>query len=104
GDAGDLDHIAGVRRVDELPATDVDADVPEPVEEDEVASLEVAARYGAAVAVLRVRAVRQRVPDLRVDVHHEAGAVEARRRSAAPDVRRPQVAHRDPDHTAVVRR
>src|SRR6266513_1455995 len=56
-DAGDLDDVAGVRRVDEGVAADVDADVAEPVEEDQVARLEVAARDRAAHAVLRVGAV-----------------------------------------------
>src|SRR6187551_3539494 len=95
GDARDLDHVAGMRCVDEAPATDVDADVAEPVEEDEVAGLKVAQRDRAAVAVLGVRAVRERDPDLREDVHHEAGAVEPGRRSAAPYVRRAEVVHRD---------
>ena len=71
-DAGDLDDVAGVRRVDEGVAADVDADVAEPVEEDQVARLEVAARDRAAHAVLRVGAVRQRNADLRVHVHVEA--------------------------------
>ena len=35
-EAGNLDDVAGVRRVHELVAADVDADMPEPVEEDEV--------------------------------------------------------------------
>ena len=38
----DLHDVAGVRRVDEVPAADVDPDVAEPVEEDEVAGLELA--------------------------------------------------------------
>ena len=41
GEARDLDDVARVRRVDELAAADVDADVAEPVEEDEVARLEL---------------------------------------------------------------
>ena len=39
---GDLDHVARVRRVDEAAAADVDPDVAEPVEEDDVARLQVA--------------------------------------------------------------
>ena len=39
GHAVDADDGAGVRRVDELAAADVDPDVPEAVEEDEVAGL-----------------------------------------------------------------
>src|SRR5436305_14561896 len=77
GERGDLDHVARVRRVDEAPAADVDADMSEPVEEDEVAGLELRHRDRAAVAVLRVRAVREGDADLPVHVHHEARAVEA---------------------------
>ena len=44
GERADLHDVAGVRRVDELSAADVDPDVAEPVEEDEVAGLQVAAR------------------------------------------------------------
>ena len=43
-EARDLHDVAGVRRVDELAAADVDADVAEPVEEHEVAGLELIAR------------------------------------------------------------
>src|SRR6185437_9457943 len=46
---GDLDHVARVRRVDESTTADVDADVPEAVEEDEVSRLELAHRDRAAV-------------------------------------------------------
>ena len=48
--------------------------------------------------------MRQRHADLRVRVHHEAGAVEASRRRSAPDVRRAEVPHRDADDSAVARR
>ncbi len=50
--AGDLDHVARVRRVDELAAADVDPDVPEDVEEDEVARCELVTRNRCAVVVL----------------------------------------------------
>ena len=43
-EARDLDDVARVRRVDELPAADVHAHVAEAVEEDEVARLELVAR------------------------------------------------------------
>src|SRR5205085_11771251 len=79
-------------------------DVPEAVEEDEVAGLELALRDGDAHAVLGVARVRERDADLRVDVHREAGAVEAARARAAPDVRRAEVAHGDPDDAAVAGR
>src|SRR4029077_16746207 len=98
---GDLDPVARVGRVNERATADVDADVPEAVEEDEVSRLELAHRDRAAVAVLRVRAVRERDADLRVDVHHEAGAVEPGRRGAAPDVRRAEVLHRDSHDAAM---
>ena len=42
-DARDLDHVARVRRVDELAPADVDARVAEAVEEDEVAGFELLA-------------------------------------------------------------
>ena len=42
GEALDLDPLPGLRRVDDPAAADVEADVAEPVEEDEVAGLEVA--------------------------------------------------------------
>src|SRR3712207_5767112 len=91
-----------MRRVDELPTADVDPVVAEPVEEDEVAWREVRARDGAPVAVLHRRVVRQRDADLRIDVHDEARAVEARaRRRAAPPVRDAEVLHRNSDDAAV---
>ena len=61
----DLDHVAGVRGVDELSPADVDADVSEPVEEDEVAGLQVGERDGCAVSELRGGVVRERDADLR---------------------------------------
>ena len=79
GDRGDLDDVAGVRRVDEAPAADVDPDVAEPVEEDEVARLKLVARHRHTGAVLRVARVRKGDADLLVGVHHETGAVEATR-------------------------
>src|SRR5438874_10935458 len=93
-----------MRRVDELAAADVDPHVPEPVEEDEVAGLQVAGRDGDADAPLRARVVRKADAHLPVHVRDEAGAVEARRARAAPDVGRAEILHRDPDDTAVLRR
>src|SRR5712691_3504579 len=84
-EAGDLDHVAGVWRVDELAAADVDPDVARAGEEDQVARLELAHRHRHAHAVLDVRAVRERDADLCEDVHHEAGAVEPAGSRAAPD-------------------
>ena len=100
---GDLHDVAGVRSVDELAAADVDADVAETVEEDEVARLELIVGHGNAHAVLRIARMRERHADLRVGVHHEAGAVEASRRRSTPHVRGAEVLHRYADDSAVVR-
>ena len=88
GERGDLDHVARVRRVDEAAAADVDPDVAEPVEEDEVAGLELGQRDRAAVAVLRVRAVRQR------------DARSGRRRTSRARSSRSRTARRRPRRTA----
>src|SRR5262245_8711859 len=56
-DARDLDDVSGMRRMDELAAADVDPDVPEPVEENEVARLELVARDRDSVVELRRRVV-----------------------------------------------
>ena len=103
-EARDLDDVAGVRGVHELAAADVDADVAEPVEEDEVARLQLVLRDRRAHAVLRVGRVRQRDADCREGVDDEAGAVEAVRAGAAPDVRLAELRHRDADDAAVARR
>ena len=60
GQRGEADHGSGMRRVDEHPAADVDADVAEPVEEHEVAGLEVALGNVRAGAVLGGREMRER--------------------------------------------
>ena len=84
-EARDLDHVARVRRVDELAAADVDPHVAEPVEEDEVTRLEVVTRdVDADRAVLRRRVVRKRDAELGVDVHRKARAVEAPAGSRRP--------------------
>ena len=75
--------MPGVRRVDETPAADVDADVAEPVEEDEVARSQRPARDPAAEVELRDRVVRQRDPEVREDEAGEARAVEAAARRGA---------------------
>src|SRR5205085_5253454 len=87
-----------------LAATDVETDVPEAVEEDEVAGLEIAVGDRHAHGPLCAGVVGKRYADLRVDVHHEPGAVEAARARAAPDVRDAEELHRDPDHARVLRR
>ena len=88
-EAVDPDDGAGVRRVDEVSTAHIDPDVAEPVEEDEVAGLELAPRHrdGIRVAPLRDGVVRQRDPDLGVRVHDETRAVEAAGARAAIDVR-----------------
>src|SRR5664280_1181659 len=83
------DHGAGVRRVDHAAAADVDADVvavARPAEEHEVSGLKGAERDRRAGALLVGGAVREADADLRVAVHHEAGAVEAARAGAAVHV------------------
>src|SRR5215475_1696356 len=56
-----------VGRVDETSTADVHADVPEAVEEDEVAGPEMTARDAVARRELRHRVVRQRDAKVRVD-------------------------------------
>src|SRR5204862_6433105 len=99
----DPDGGAGVVRVDEVCPPYVDPYVAEPVEEDEVAGLELAPghRDGIRVAPLRDGVVRQRNPDLGVRVHDETRAVEAAGARAAIDIRSAEVAHRDADDAAV---
>src|SRR5262245_7515673 len=94
-DARDLHDVARVRRVHEAAAPDVDADVAEAVEEDEISGRQLRAGHRAAVLVLPRDVVRKRDPDLPVDVHREARAVEARGRRSAPTVGNAQVAERD---------
>ena len=92
----DLHERAGVRRFDELAVADVHPDVAEPVEEEDVARLELVLRHRHAVVPHRVRRVRQRHADLRVRPHHEPGAVERDAgRRAAPDVLDAELAHRE---------
>src|SRR4051812_13066343 len=67
----------------------------EAVEEDEVARLRLRERDRLRGVPLRDRVVRQVDPELGVDVHDEAGAVEAARARAAPDVRDTDVPERD---------
>src|SRR5262245_31887073 len=55
--AGDLHHVARVWRVDELSVADVDPHVSQPVEEDEIAGLELVDRDRDAVVVLGGRVV-----------------------------------------------
>src|SRR6266542_5679397 len=99
---GDLDHVAGVRRVDELPAADVDPLVLRAaggrLGEVEVAGQQPARRDPHALVELRAGVVGEPDPELRVDVHRQAGAVEAADRvGAAPAVGDAEVLLGDPD-------
>ena len=76
-----------------MPPAEVEADVPETVEEDEVAGPERPARHAAPERELRGREMRQRDPEVGVDEAREAGAVEAGAgRDASVDVADAQVA------------
>src|SRR5207302_7412549 len=67
GEAVDANDGAGVWRVDELAAADVDAHVAEAVEEDEVARLHLRLRDRQRRVPLRDGVVRQRDPELGID-------------------------------------
>src|SRR2546426_9634296 len=74
--AHDLDQAAGVRRVNHPPAPDVDADVPEPGKEEQVAGLHSGTRYPPTLVIERVRTVREFDADSSVCPVDETGAVE----------------------------
>src|SRR5438270_529661 len=85
--ARDLDDGARVRRVDELAAADVDADVADVgLEEHEVAGLEVAVRHVRTGVPLRPRVVVKGDAELGVHPHREPRAVKSGRAGAAPHV------------------
>src|SRR5690348_5644388 len=65
-------------------------------EEDEVTRPQCAARHGPSEPRLVSRVARQHAPECTEDPVGEAGAVDARLRHAAPEVRRPEIAARDP--------
>src|SRR5262249_36134479 len=75
----DLHDVAGVWRMDELAAADVDPDMAGAGEEDEVTRLELADRHRRPHTSLCIAAVGQRDADLSEDVHDEPGAIEAAR-------------------------
>src|SRR5947207_12922761 len=87
----DHDAAAAPPGVDEAPVTEVDPGVMKIVEEDDVAGLEPPPGDRRAVPELLRRVVRKRDAHVRVDVHHEAGAVEAGRARAAPRVPRAEM-------------
>ena len=96
GEARDLDDVAGVRRVDELAAADVDAGMAEPVEEDEIAGPGAGSREtGMPMPYCDAAWCGSETPTCAYDVHDEAGAVEARWARAAPDVGDAEVLERD---------
>ncbi len=91
---------AGVRGVDEAAVADVHADMPDAVEEDEVARPERAALDPPAEAEVGVGAVREPEPEMGVHVPDEAGAVEAAAgRVAAVAVRDAEQPPREADGT-----
>src|SRR5258706_6100536 len=96
-----------MRRVDETPVADVDADVPETVEEDEVARPERGPADAAATVELRIARVSEGEAEMCIDVADEAGAVEAGPRRApavlvADTAELPRVVH-DPRAEGEVR-
>src|SRR5690242_616684 len=78
-----LNARARVRCVHHPTASDVDAHVPEAVEEEHVPGPHLRARYSAAFVEERVRAVRQPDAEAAVRVVDEPRAVEAADRRAA---------------------
>jgi hypothetical protein len=101
----ELDVPPGVRRVHHLPVADVEADVTEAVEEEDVAGLEVRRRDAPALAVQRVRAVRELDADAPVRPAHETRAVEAVRGGlTAPAVRSADRVDREVDGLLALRR
>src|SRR5579862_2652229 len=86
---------APVWRVDHLPVAEIDPDVAEAVEEDEVAGLSRGLGDRQRRVPLGDRVMRQRDAELRVDVHHEAGAVETARACSSPDVGDAEIPQRD---------
>ena len=63
--------------MDEAPLADVDPVVAQAIEEDQVSRLEALARDRSPEPILLRGVVRQRDPDLSVNVANEARAVEA---------------------------
>src|SRR6185312_6012092 len=96
-EARDPHEIARVRRLDEQPPADVHPFVPgyaecARVEEDEIAWLQRLRRDGRAFVDLEARVVGEVNPELRVDVHGQARAVEAADRArAAPAIRHAEI-------------
>src|SRR5439155_2079585 len=88
--ARDPYDVAGLRRVNEGAVADVHALMLRDagrvrMEEDEVAGLEVVPGDPSAFVVLETGVVPELDPELTVDVHRQARAVEPGRRRAAPN-------------------
>src|SRR5256714_1581798 len=102
-EAVDANVGAGMRRVHEVSASDVDPDVVEPVEEDEITGLQLVSRnrHGGRVVPLRNGVVRQRDAELAEHVLDETRAVEAARSRPGPYVWDSEILQRHRDHAAV---
>src|SRR6476646_262908 len=102
-EAVDANVGAGMRRVDEVSASDVDPDVVQPVEEDEITGLKLVLRnrHGGGVVPLSDGVVRQRDAELAEHVLDETRAVEAARSRPGPDVWDTEVLRRHRDDAAV---
>ena len=92
----DLDAAPALRRVHHPSPAEIEADMAEAVEEEEVAGAKVRALYGAADLELGRGTVRQLDAETPVDPARQAGAVEAAGPRTSPDVRRADLAKRDP--------
>src|SRR6478672_9921873 len=102
-EAVDANVDAGMRRVDEVSASDVDPDVVERVEEDEITGLKLVLRnrHGGGVVPLSDGVVRQRDAELAEHVLDETRAIEAARSCPGPYVRDTEVLQCHRDHAAV---
>src|SRR3954454_22939467 len=92
GQAADLDDRAGVRRVDEAAAAEVDADVASAIEEHEVAGAQSASSDVRPRRPLLVGDAGKRHADAAVHVLDQPGAVEAGEPLTAPHTRAAEVA------------
>ncbi len=97
-EARDRDALPRSPGVNEASAADVDAAVPEAIEEDQVPRSELVTGHRRAVTVLLSRVVRKRDTDLGVHVLHEARAIEARWAGAPPVIRHAELADGEVDH------
>src|SRR4029079_8885936 len=97
GEAHDLDVPPGLGRMNHAALAEVQADVAEPLEEQDVASLELSRRNAPALCVQRVGAVRKVDPHPAVRPAHEPRAIESTgRRFATPPVGDTYLVEREP--------